>query len=768
MTHQSIGGKADGLLKLQAAGFLVPRFFILSTDKNRKDLFLNIEEKIPGARYFAVRSSAFGEDSSEKSFAGNFYSGTGISKTSLTAESEKVWASMAGFEGSIIIQEFVAGHKSGVVFSEASKSRIIINANFGLCETVVHGKACDEYIAIDGSVFKEDIAKIKEATYFKKGKRVKRKIKNKSVLAPHEIRQLFKVATAVEKIMGCPQDIEWCFRDRNLFLLQSRPITRAVIENRTAVYFDSANIAESYSGIVLPLTYSFASFVYKNVYSKLLVASGVKIQEIKRHAELFENMLGFFYGRMYYNMNNWYRMMAFLPGYERNKKNLEAMITSNVKEEIEKDIRPTRWLRLKYPFLLIAKIGRFSSRISRYEAGVLKKLRGIQKVDIKSLDYTHCKKLYLDLQEALLEDCYLPVENDFLVMTCLGILQREYPPAVLQDHLRFKSVSTDQITALKSIANHIKDIDILWKYLQQFDFFGFSETLLRYPKLRQEILDYFSVYGGRFANELKLESEDIEENFERFSEVIQLYAGSEVTRSNLVEKPVLEGIFLKRFIMTFILCKFRKYAARREKLRLLRSNIFGVVRKIFKQMGDILAQSGQLCDACDIFYLRLDEVLNIDHVGLTFQGAILQRKKEYVSYEKMNPPNHFSIFPEEFPPSCESEISNTKKLVGRPSAPGKIIGKVKIFKSFSMPGSVNFDIVVARHTDPGWVPLLGLVKGLIIEEGGILSHASIVARELGIPTVIGVKNATSVLQDYQTVELDGRTGIVTILEEARK
>ena len=84
-------------------------------------------------------------------------------------------------------------------------------------------------------------------------------------------------------------------------------------QDKKLTYFDSANIAESYSGIVLPLTRSFASRIYSRVYKDLLVGSGIAREKIDKYSEIFDNMLGFFYGRMYYNMNNWYTMMAFLP-----------------------------------------------------------------------------------------------------------------------------------------------------------------------------------------------------------------------------------------------------------------------------------------------------------------------------------------------------------------------------------------------------------------------------------------------------------------------
>jgi pyruvate,water dikinase len=96
-------------------------------------------------------------------------------------------------------------------------------------------------------------------------------------------------------------------------------------------------------------------------------------------------------------------------------------------------------------------------------------------------------------------------------------------------------------------------------------------------------------------------------------------------------------------------------------------------------------------------------------------------------------------------------------------SPGVVRGRVRVMREFTMPERIDFDILVAGHMDPGWTALIALSKGLIIEHGGVLSHAAIVARELGIPAVIGVQDATTRFADGQSVEIDGTAGTVTAL-----
>ena len=98
-------------------------------------------------------------------------------------------------------------------------------------------------------------------------------------------------------------------------------------------------------------------------------------------------------------------------------------------------------------------------------------------------------------------------------------------------------------------------------------------------------------------------------------------------------------------------------------------------------------------------------------------------------------------------------------------SPGKTIGKAIVLKKFEIPKKNSFDIIVTKRTDPGWTALMGLSKGIIVEHGGILSHASIVARELGIPAVIGIKGACEKFKRGDILFIDGEKGFVKRVEE---
>lgn len=757
------GGKADSLIKLREAGFLVPPFFVVSSETSEQNLLTELEQKLSDINYFAIRSSALTEDSPEKSFAGHFYSGIGVSRANIYSEFLKVKKSLGKIGGLVIIQEFIPSDAGGVLFSQVSKDKVVINASIGLCVSVVSGKACDEYVCNkEGQVLSKKISKNKEIVLFEKGKLVPSSSSSES-LTQKNIQILVHLGRQVQELFGTSQDIEWCFKDSKLYLLQSRPITRDFsIETGEEQHFDSANIAESYSGIVLPLTCSFAQMIYEQVYRDLLANSGVTRHKIQIHSEIFKNLLGFFYGRMYYNMNNWYLMAAFLPGYRRNKENFELMITSNIKQTITTSIKPSLFLKISYPFILVTKLVFFNHTSQSFKTTVQKELARLREEDLSQQSYEDSVKMFEEINKNLLRKWYVAAENDFLVMTFLGFLKKLLGQKFIQEVIIFPSKATEQVGALAALSHQMNEIKPLWQKVIGNDVSGFDREIQKHPTVKAELDNYLLTFGGRFANELKLESIGIDEDRTKLFSVLIAYSDykPKVTlNSKAVKLPLL-----KKFIVGFVLSRFKKYSSQREEFRLLRSNAFGLTRGLFRHMGALLVEKGRLKKIEDVFYLHLDELMNPETIGKKDSNEkVLIRKKDYEFFKTLTPPGHFTTKNNQVPSTNLSKKPVSTVFHAQPASNGIVKGKVRVFREFYIPKDLDFDILVTSHTDPGWTPLIALSKGLIIEHGGVLSHASIVARELGIPAVIGAENAVQSLRDGQIVEINGKKGQVKIL-----
>ncbi|MSU54484.1 MAG: hypothetical protein EXS48_01410 [Candidatus Staskawiczbacteria bacterium] len=754
------GGKASALMKLREGGFPIPPFFVCDSSWSEKEVLKKIATELPKVQYFAIRSSAENEDSKEKSFAGHFYSAVGISKKDVFREISKVQLSFGKMVGAVIVQEFIPSDTAGVMFSEVGEAHVVINAIPGLCVPVVNGDACDEYILDkNGNLIDKTISVKKNAQIFEQGQIISQSIVTES-LSDAKIKELILMAKKVQGFFAYPQDIEWCFLKDKLYILQSRPITQD-FDVKGKEYFDSANIAESYSGIVLPLTCSFAQLVYEQVYRDLLRMSGVSASKIQQHSKIFENLLGFFYGRMYYNMNNWYHMAAFVPGYKRNKANFELMITSNVRQNITTPISPSLGLKIFYPFIVIIKTCLFGLTARYFKFIVESELRRLRAYDFSKLKYSECIELFNKLNSKLLRRWYIAIENDFFVMTYLGILKKLLNEKSLQELITFQSKATEQTGALAAISKSAKTIKPLWGAIQSNDLKTFNKELNKDSDIKRLLESYLIKFGGRFANELKLESVGVDEDETKLLSVLRVYSDYE-PKIHKSHKDISLS-FLKKVLVRFVLNKFKKYASRREEFRLLRSNTFAITRRLFRRMGELLAKEGIIQTADDVFYLRLEELLNPESVkNKKILQIVLQRKLDYNSYKNVKPPIHFATS-ENALPSIQPIKLEDSITQGRPASPGIIRGKIRVFKEFSMPTNIDFDILVTSHTDPGWTSLIALSKGLIIEHGGVLSHASIVARELGIPAVIGATNAVSYLKDNQIVEINGSTGAIKVI-----
>lgn len=757
--NSELGGKAKNLTILKNAGFRVPEFITIVDEISEKELLnlIDINFKI---KYFAVRSSAIVEDGTQTSFAGHFYSAVGVTFENLFKEYLNVRKSFGNQSGAVIIQEFVPSAKSGVLFTDAGENKILINANFGLCKSVVEGEPCDEYIYSRNSIpLKEHIEKNKNPLFFDNGNFNKKLKSAEKVLNENEIKLLIDKCLEIEKNFGIPQDIEWCFYNEELFILQSRPVTRKVFQKNEKIYYDSANIAESYSGIVKPLTLSFASEIYKTVYINLLHASGASNKKLMRYIEIFNKMTASFYGRLYYNMNNWYLMMKFIPGYDRNKTNLEDMITSNIRENVSAEIQPSFWLRFFYPIILVFKILFFPFIVRKFEKKVRKYIRDFRKSNFKQYSANQCIEKYKELEKELLSKWHITVENDFLVMTYLGILKKNLKDNEIQQYIGFENKSAKQVEKLKYLVSEIFKDEALKKYVIDENVVEFEINIKNNKHISNLLDEYFENYGGRFANELKLESSDIEEDKSKLLKLFKLYENFQNRTIN--QKSEIP----EKFIVRYALKKFKKYASKREVLRLLRSNTFSVVRKIFNRIGEELVENKLINLVDDIFYLEISEIFEFEKYLKTdyLKNQVSQRKINYENFSKITPQPFFGICEGEEVPLKEYSENIEKTLRGRPCTYGKIKGKVKVFKEYFIPDEIDFDILVTKNTDPGWTTLIGLSKGMIIEHGGILSHAAIVSRELGIPTVIGVENVVEILKDNQIVEIDGSTGKIEII-----
>lgn len=782
LTKNNVGSKAYNMGLLKQKGFNVPEFFVLTHDKIRNNKLEEIEEKIKSKiisknKEFILRSSATGEDTPDSSFAGIFESIKIDNKENFKKDLKKVLDSLNSERLSfylknkkikekprlsIIVQEFVKGDVSGVMFSSATKNGkkgTLVNSNFGGASSIVDGKDSDSCFVDENSIV---IEKVKQS--------------NKFSLTDSQIKSLVELGKRIEKVFNVPQDIEWTIKNNGIYVLQSRPITKQISEE--ILVWDNSNIAESYSGIILPLTSSYIQYAYKITYIDLAKRSGVSERKVKENQHLFENLLGFFYGRVYYNMLNWYKMLTLYPGYERNKKNLDTMISIKSKEELDDQYKKnvSALFKTKYYSKLLVRYPFFNSEVKKFKSVVRTYLSNFNKKDINKMNTKELSELYHKSVNELLSQWGITVESDFLLMTYFGMLEKFCKKNNIENQFIYLISDIKDVISAEQV-NRIRDISIkfnsynplvnLAKNNKFKDCLKEINSNSQYINLNSDIQKYLKEYGGRFANELKLETEDSDTNPEYIIKLLLLYSNIKSTNESNRELDLksLNLSLNKRIYLKYLLKKIKFYARQREELRLLRAQSFSIARKIFLEIGKRFVDKGILKNQEEIFYLEVNEI--IDYIkGISKNKDFLKlaklRKNEYMQFESKDLEDVFYTYGYSFDSKFTKEQKKDNDFIGQGCSQGIVKGKVKIMKTFSLPDKGSYDIVVTKHTDPGWTPLFGLCKGIIVEHGGLLSHAAIISRELNLPCIIGLKNATKNLKDGQTITLNGFTGEVTI------
>ena len=202
--------------------------------------------------------------------------------------------------------------------------------------------------------------------------------------------------------------------------------------------------------------------------------------------------------------------------------------------------------------------------------------------------------------------------------------------------------------------------------------------------------------------------------------------------------------------------KTRYYIVNRERLRLKRTYIFSVVRNIFLAIGRNYKKEGKISSSRDIFYLTKEEVFSLPE---NVEELIKLRKKEMEYFRKQPYYYRISFYPDRVLPLKQS--SSKEELKGLSNGKAIIKGKVSVMKEVTDPFTPG-DIIVASRTDPGWISLFPLASGLIVEHGSMLSHSFVVARELGLPAVVGIPDVTKILKTGDMVTLDSVQGVVHI------
>ncbi|HEV2136965.1 MAG TPA: PEP/pyruvate-binding domain-containing protein [Terracidiphilus sp.] len=864
---QDLGGKAYALSRLASTGFIIPQWFAVSPlafeqslsksqraaldsedEVSRGEVLAGLEPSLqvveeiraalahlPGTQ-FAVRSSAVEEDGAQDSFAGQLASYLFVMPDDVPRRVAAVWRS--GFTPQIaeyrrqrglpprpacapavLVQCMIDPACSGVAFSadpvSGRREVAVVSAVFGVGTALVGGDAdADVYeVNRNGEILRQRIAHKQMRHVFcaaadggVTAEVLPQELHDERVLSPEQSAAVAEMARHAADAFGQPQDVEWAIADGQLYLLQSRPITTmrevADSDNEWNIW-DNSNIIESYSGVTTPLTFSFAQHVYEGVYRQFCRILCVPEKKITAHERTFQNMLGLIRGRVYYNMLNWYRVLALLPGFKFNRRFMEQMmgVRESLPEEIAGGLADASHTERMRDLVSLANMVRalgwnlltMESCIARFEARLNEALLD-PSPPLSEMRLDELTSHYLWLQDKLLAHWDAPLVNDFFAMIFHGALRKlslkwlgDHSGMLANDLIRGQNgmISAEPAARVRELARIAATDEEFVRLLCEVPAEEVLRAVQNHAEFRSGYEAYLAKFGDRCLEELKLESKSLHEDPQvllrsigelargpqQGSAAPKAGAGASARHAEEQIRRALRRSPLKRLLINQVLRQARTRVRQRENLRFERTRLFGRVRNIFRECGKRLHASGLLGSSEDVFYLKVEEILGYAKgtaVPDDFPKVVRDRKAEFAEYRTSPaPPARFETRgpvgeAQTFASSstgAAGDLGSDERL-GIGCCPGVVRGAVRVIldpRGAVLPAG---SILAAEHTDPGWIMLFPSAAGLLVERGSLLSHSAIVARELGIPAVVSIPGLTTWLRDGDLVELDGAHGSV--------
>ena len=747
------------------------------------------------------------------------------------AEQRKVGSSVE----TVIIQEMLFPEKSGVLFTKNPKgllSEMVAVLGQGLGDKVVEdqenvltyhyfpgeslyqeGKLRDNYMGDEKDADLEKASRIRlENENFADSKKDHRA--GTIVLTEKELKTLFTLGERIEQLFQKPMDIEFAIEGGKIYILQAREIT--TLDTHLPIrILDNSNISESFPGICLPLSVSFAKEMYSGIFTSL----GRRFlgKKVSSYKELFQRMVGEFSGRMYYEISSWYDILRLLPFSKKIIPIWQGMLGVSNEEISFSKKKPSFFLKCRIAFLFCYYFLVSQRKMKALDRFFKERYASYTKQVEDEEDVKALFSLFLKMKEDLLREWDITLMNDMVSFISTHL----YGKKTAFSLETMKPVRA--LSALKAVAG---------KY-------GLDSE-----EYRREKKSYISAYGDRIEGELKLETRTYRTNEELLDQWIldaletekagqdsrgdfpkekySLRKGCSEAEHSMQKAYGEKDSFEKDSIETDCSEKDCEETSRMEKpseaklrksflyrlaesscnnreiSRLHRTRCFGLMRSIVDKIGEKTI-------GFDVYYLSLEELEEMLFSGKDFSLKIARDKELRKAYERLPVLSRVKLLGKVDRDPLEGEIrvlsyesfkgkgnkegksrdteegkgeterkedgeSTPRVFLGRGVSKGIFRGEVLKIKRLQeiRVAEAKGKILLSYSTDPGWFPYLNMAEGLITERGSLLSHSAILARELEKPAVVNIPNIMEELHSGDIVEIDGDLGICSVIQQREK
>ncbi|MEH7336378.1 phosphoenolpyruvate synthase [Neobacillus drentensis] len=754
---------------------------------------------------YAVRSSATAEDLPHASFAGQQDTYLNIfGKEAILKHIKKCWASLFtdraviyrlqnGFDHSqvyisVIVQRMVFPQASGILFTAdpiTSNRRVLsIDASFGLGEALVSGLvSADCYKVKEDKIVDKRIATKKLAIYgLKEGGTETVPIdpdqQKTQTLNDQQIVQLARIGRQIEAYFGCPQDIEWCLVDDTFYIVQTRPIT-------TLFPIPEANDQENHVYISVghqqmmidPMKPLGLSFFLLTTPAPMRKAGGRLFVDVTPHLaspvrrEMFLSTMEQHDPLMKDALMNIIERGDFIKSLPNEEKAPNPRRNNtDMLGEIEID-----------PAIVADLIKSTQSSIEGLKQNIQTK-SGLDLFHFILEDIQELRKILFNPQSSRVFMAAMDASSWINEKINKWLGEKNVADTLSQSVPN--NITSEMGLALLDVADVIRPYPEVINYLQLVKDDNFLDELVKFEggqKTRDAIYAYLNKYGMRCSGEIDLTKTRWSEkpitllpmilgnikNFEPNASKRKFEQGLQEALQK--EQEILERLKQlpdgeqKAKETKHMIDLIRNYIGYREYPKYGMVSRYFVYKLALLKEAEQLVQEGVIQEKEDIYYLTFEELHEVARTNKLDYLIISKRKDEYKFYDKLTPPRVITSYGEIITGEYNRKNLPPDAIVGLPVSSGVIEGRARVILNMEDADLEDGDILVTSFTDPSWTPLFVSLKGLVTEVGGLMTHGAVIAREYGLPAVVGVENATKLIKDGQRIRVHGTEGYITIL-----
>jgi phosphoenolpyruvate synthase/pyruvate phosphate dikinase len=765
---------------------------------------------------WAVRSSATAEDLPTASFAGQQDTYLNIiGEKAIFQHISQCWASLYteraviyrlrnGFDHlkvhlAVVVQKMVFPQTAGILFTadpvSGNRKVLSIDASFGLGEAMVSGLVnADNYKVSHGKVIDKKISTKKLAIYAlqeggTKEQEIEPLAQSRQALTDEEILQLDRIGRKIEDHFGQPQDIEWCFADHQFYIVQRRPIT-------TLFPVPGGQVVSP-----LPPTEANDNHVYISVGHQQMMTDAIKplglsIWQLTTNATM--HTAG---GRLFVDLTP---MLAL----ESSRNTIMDVVGKS--DPLIKDALRTIMDRGDFIKLIPGEpvergtgkskaLPDFKARID-YDPAIVPGLIKSNQAAVEELKQNIQKESGTDLFDFILEDIgqlkkSLSDPKSFSVfITAMNAstwvnekmmewLGEKNAADTLSQSVP-NNITSEMGLALLDVADVIRSYPAVIEYLKHVRDDDFFEQLVKLDggqETQTAIYDFLSNFGMRCAGEIDITRPRWSEkpvllipmilsNIKKFEHNASHRKFEEGQRDALnKEHELLDRLKqlpdgnekageTKRMIELI-----RNYSGYREYPKYGMISRYLVYKQALLKEAVQLVKAGVIHEKEDIYYLDFEELREVVRTRKLNYDIINKQKDAFKIYEKLNPPRVITSDGEIVTGRYRHANLPAKAIAGLAVSSGEVEGRARVILNMEDADLEDGDILVTSFTDPGWTPLFLSITGLVTEVGGLMTHGAVIAREYGLPAVVGVENATKLIKDGQRIRVHGTEGYIEIL-----